>query len=232
MVVCVARAPREDRGNEPSSCPERAHGLGEARGAPTEHGWLEGHARAWLPEQGWELRTGPCEGHTWVSKGCRWGAMVRERKSVLLGRDGGSCGMWRAEAVLKDGADVGRAPRACKALEAGGWRLGGPGGSEVRVPGRERGVAGSWPEMAAGRGKVQQVSKPARGGKEGGTESASRLSTWVRSLAGPRGREGGAGRARAGRRPLHTGALSGGPARDCSVSGPRGVLQGPRTPGT
>lgn len=45
-------------------------------------------------------------------------------------------------------------------------------------------MAGSWPEMEGGRGKVQQVSEPAWGGKEGGTESkaTSRFSTWVRSL--------------------------------------------------
>lgn len=119
-----------------------------------------------------------------------------------MGRDQGFCGLRRAEAGLKDWADAGMARRVCKALRAGGW--------EAQVGQRlgrlaEQGVAGSRPEMEAGRGKVQQVSKPARGGKEGGTESASRLSTWVRSLAGGRA---GARAGQAGHTPVfpHGGA--------------------------
>lgn len=48
--------------------------------------------------------------------------------------------MWRAEAGLKDGADVGMAPRVCKALEAGGW--------EAQVGQRLERLAGSeaWQE--------------------------------------------------------------------------------------
>lgn len=156
----------------PSRCWWCSGGQRGAHGAPC--GGSEGHARAGLPEQGRELRTGPCKSHRGVSKGCQWGAKVKARKTVLLGRDQGFCGMWRAEAGLKDWAGAGRAPRAGQALQAGGPEAQVDQGLE-----RPRGAP-----QEAGLRRRQEGERcsrspgPAPGGKEGGTESTSRLSTW------------------------------------------------------
>lgn len=157
--LCVCPGPcGTTKINEPYSCLQETQSLGEAGEAPTKQRWFKGCTMDWLSGLVWELRRGPCKGHNWASKGCRWGATVKKRKGVLLDQESGICGMWKAEAGVEDWAEVGMARTVWKSLQEGpelphsckvagwtgtAWRQGGQSGSEIREPE----WSGAWQEV-------------------------------------------------------------------------------------